>query len=78
VHNRQAMTKLKSLRKQHKRKVAQIATAVGCHPQNYLRVERGDQVPKRELARAIYEYWRGDVTLGEVYDPIYAMDHLAG
>ena len=52
--------------------VSDFAREIGTHPQNYYRIERGEQVPKRELARAIFEYFEGDLTFVEIYDPEYA------
>lgn len=49
--------------------LAQVAETVGTNPANLSRVEKGDQVPKRELARALYKYYGGTVPLALIYDP---------
>jgi len=77
-HNAPMTTKLKAVRKARKLSVRQVARDVDTHPQNYNRIERGEQVPKRDLARRIFEYYQGEVTLGEVYDPEYALDYAPG
>ncbi len=48
-----------------------VALEVGTDPTNLSRVERGDQIPKRELARALFEFYGGVVPLGAIYDPQY-------
>ena len=45
-----------------------VAAEVGTDPTNLSRVEKGAQVPKRELARALYHYFDGVVPLGAIYD----------
>lgn len=47
----------------------QVAKAVGTDPTNLSRVEKGTQVPKRELARALFHFYDGRVPLGAIYDP---------
>lgn len=46
-----------------------VAREVGTDPTNLSRVERGTQMPKRELARALFHYFGGVVPLGSIYDP---------
>ena len=65
-------TPLKVAREKRKLSVTQLCIELGTHPQNYYRIERGEQIPKRELARAIYEFFGGSVSLSEIYDPEYA------
>lgn len=48
-----------------------VALEVGTDPTNLSRVERGEQIPKRELARALFEYYGGVVPLGAIFDPEY-------
>lgn len=36
-----------------------------------MRIHKGMHQPTREHARAIFEYYNGAVTLGQVYDPQY-------
>lgn len=55
--------------------LAQVADQVGADFSNLSRVEKGQQVPKRELARALYRFYDGTVPLGAIYDPsFYAAD----
>lgn len=49
-----------------------VAAAVGTDPTNLSRVEKGQQMPKRELARALFEYFGGSVPLANIYDPEFA------
>lgn len=46
-----------------------VAAAVGTDPTNLSRVEKGQQIPKRELARALFTYYDAVVPLGAIYDP---------
>lgn len=65
------MTTLKTAREKRNLSVLELAPKLGTHPQNYYRIERGEQLPKRELARKIHTFFDGDVTLGAIYDPEY-------
>lgn len=62
---------LKSAREKKGLSVRVLAEKVDTHPQNYYRIEAGDQVPKPPLARRIYEFFGGSIDLGHVYDPTY-------
>lgn len=53
--------------------LAVVAEVVGTNPANLSRVERGEQTPKPELARALYRYYGGTVPLGLIYDPHFDM-----
>lgn len=46
-----------------------VALEVGTDPTNLSRVEKGQQMPKRELARALFEFYDKAVPLGAIYDP---------
>lgn len=46
-----------------------VAKACGTDPTNLSRVEKGVQTPKRDLARALFNYYGGVVPLGSIYDP---------
>lgn len=65
-------TPLKTAREKRKLSVTDLCARLDTHPQNYYRIERGEQVPKRELARKIHKFFRGSVSLSEIYDPEYA------
>lgn len=47
----------------------QVARQVGTDQANLSRVEKGQQVPKRPLARALHAFYEGKVPLGAIYDP---------
>lgn len=47
----------------------QVASEVGTDQANLSRVEKGLQVPKRELARRIFTFYQGAVPLAAIYDP---------
>lgn len=46
-----------------------VAEAVGTDVSNLSRIERGAQLPSRELARKLFEHFDGAVDLGSIYDP---------
>lgn len=54
-----------------------VAKAVGTDPTNLSRVEKGTQVPKRDLARRLFEFYGGAVELGAIYDPQYHAERQA-
>ena len=56
------------LRKAQGHSLAQVAAVVGTDKANLYRVEKGQQTPKRELARALYRYYEGKVPLSAIYD----------
>lgn len=64
-------TLLTQTRKSRGLSLDQVAGIVGTDPTNLSRVEKGAQVPKRELARALFEFYDGAVPLGVIYDPQY-------
>jgi transcriptional regulator with XRE-family HTH domain len=45
-----------------------VAAKVGTDPTNLSRVEKGLQLPKRELARALHKFYGGVVPIGLIYD----------
>ncbi len=49
--------------------LAKVAREVGTDVANLYRIERGDQIPKRDLARALFKFYEGEIPLGAVYDP---------
>lgn len=52
-----------------------VAAEVGTDPTNLSRVEKGQQVPKRELARELFKFYGGAVPLGAIYDPEHYARH---
>lgn len=52
-----------------------VAEAVGCDSSNLAKIERGEQTPKRPLARKLWAYYGGAVSLASIYDPEFAASH---
>jgi len=69
---------LTQTRKSRGLSLAQVAVVVGTDPTNLLRVEKGEQVPKRALARKLYAFYGGAVELGAIYDPEFSADQAGG
>lgn len=68
---------LTQTRKSRGLSLAQVAAVVGTDPTNLLRVEKGDQVPKRALARNLFKFYGGAVELGAIYDPEFHAEQSA-
>lgn len=64
-------TILVQTRKSRGLSIDQVAAEVGLDPTNLSRIERGVQSPRRDLARKLFEFYGGAVTLGQIYDPDY-------
>jgi DNA-binding XRE family transcriptional regulator len=47
----------------------QVAEKAGVHRTTLYRVESGDQLPSREVARALHDLYRGTVPWVAIYDP---------
>lgn len=60
------------LRKDRGLSLEAVAKTVGTDQANLSRIEKGQQTPKRELARQLYRFYEGAVPLGHVYDPEFA------
>lgn len=58
-------------RKSRGMSLEQVAAQVGTDQANLSRVEKGRQVPKRDLARRIFQFYGGSVPLAAIYDPEY-------
>lgn len=63
------MSLLQQTRKSRGLSLDIVAREVGTDPTNLSRVEKGSQIPKRELARSLFEFYGGAVPLGAIYDP---------
>lgn len=61
-------TLLTKTRKASGLSLAQVAKKVGTDQANLSRIEKGQQVPKRELARKLFEFFDRKVPLGAIYD----------
>ncbi len=68
------LTRLKAEREARGYKLAEVALVIGSDPGNVSRIERGRQKPKPEQARALFEFYGGDIPLGAIYDPVYARE----
>jgi len=55
------------------------ATAAGCDRATLYRLEKGEHLPTRRTARALFELYGGAVPLGFIYDPDFyrALDAAA-
>lgn len=49
----------------------EVAEAVGSNGASISRIERALQMGRRELYRALFEFYGGVLTLGEIYDPAF-------
>lgn len=66
------MRKTKTLREARLAKnetLAAVAEAVDTDVGNLSRIERGEQIPQRDLARRLFDHFEGSVPLGIIYDP---------
>ena len=52
--------------------LAAVARAVGVNRSTLYRIEAGDVAPTRRVARALFEFYRGEVPLAHIYDPEFA------
>jgi len=64
---------LREARQQRKQTLEEVAAATDLDVGNLSRIERGVQLPSREVARKLFEHFGGKVDLGVIYDP----DHKA-
>ncbi|HEX7039509.1 MAG TPA: helix-turn-helix transcriptional regulator [Trueperaceae bacterium] len=60
---------LREARLARKETLVEVAEAVGTDVSNLSRIERGAQLPSRDLARKLFEHFDGAVELGLIYDP---------
>ena len=67
-------TRLREERERRGLTVREVAESVGYDPSNLSRVELGQQLVPREVARALYRLYRGRVPLGEIYDPLFRFE----
>lgn len=59
------------IRKSRGLTLGEVAEQVGTDPTNLGRIERGEQIPKRILARALFKFYGETVPLQAIYDPEY-------
>ena len=60
---------LREIREKRKLTLAEVAREVGTDAGNLSRIETGSQVPSRDLARGLYSFYDGKVSLAAIYDP---------
>lgn len=65
-------TKLRQARTISGLTVEEICDRVGCTRPTLYRVEEGLALPRRELARELFKFYRGRVPLAAIYDPLFA------
>ena len=64
---------LAQMRKARGLSLEEVAAKVGTDQANLSRIERGLQIPKRETARGLWQFYDGQVPVGAIYDPeLYA------
>ena len=66
------MLTLREARAESGKTAQEIAQAIGCHRTTLYSIERGAKQPNRELARKIFEFYKGRVSLGMIHDPEFA------
>lgn len=57
------------MRKSRGLSLAALAEVVGADQATLSRVERGRQIPNRDLARALFRFYDGSIPIGAIYDP---------
>lgn len=70
----ETVTRLRAERVRRGLSVKSVAAAVGYDPSNLSRLELGQQTPPRDVARALHRFYRGRVSLGDVYDPAFRFE----
>ena len=66
------------LRKGRGLSLEEVARAVGTDQANLSRIEKGQQIPKRPLARSLHAYYGGAIPIVAIYDPeFYAEQHAS-
>ena len=65
-------TKLRQAREASGLTVDEICRRVGCTRPTLYRVENGEVTPRQDLARALFQLYKGRVPLAAIYDPLFA------
>lgn len=66
------VSKIRAERLRRKLSVTAVAAAISINVGTLSRIETGRQQPTQEIARNLYRFYRGRVTLGDIYDPMFA------
>lgn len=64
-------TLLTQMRKSRGLSLKDLADVVDTDRTNLSRVERGLQIPSRELARKLFRFFDGAIPIGSIYDPLF-------
>jgi len=67
-------TRLREERKRRGLSVKHVADEVGYDPSNLSRLELGHHTPPRHIARALHAFYGGQVSLADIYDPLYRFE----
>lgn len=62
-------TPLRAERKRRGLSIAQVSAAIGIDPGNLSRIERGWQIPGREVAAALADYYQGAINELQIIYP---------
>ena len=65
---------MRALRKARKLRLQDVATATGILVATLSRIETAGQLPNRNDARALFDFYEGTLELGEIYDPFFERD----
>lgn len=65
------MSTLKSCRQSLNLTIDDVSNDTGIPRSTLSRIENSKQLPNRDHARTLYEYFDGKVSLGAIYDPEY-------
>lgn len=71
----QQLTKLQTARKARELTLRDLEEKTGISLAVLSRIETGKQVPSRDHARKLFEFYNGEILLSEIYDPLYGSDH---
>jgi len=67
-------TRLREERKRRGLSVKHVAEEVGYDPSNLSRLELGHHTPPRGVARALHAFYGGQVSLADIYDPLFRFE----
>ncbi len=65
-------TTLKEARLESGRTAEEVAHLAGVSRASLYRIEGGEQLPSRDVARKLFELYQGRVSLGMIYDAEFA------
>jgi transcriptional regulator with XRE-family HTH domain len=65
-------TTLRAAREARGETLTEVSAACGTDAGNLSRIERGEQIPSKELARRLFNHFDQVVELGAIYDPAHS------